>query len=60
VNYRGGSSQRHDLGVELDGGFEARVTVGQVSARQPLRLQFGAQAGVLFPGGALPTRPVRR
>ena len=53
VNYQGGSSQRHDLGVELDGGFEARVTVGQVSQRQPLRLQFGAQGGVLFPGGAL-------
>ena len=53
VNYQGGSSQRHDLGVELDGGFEARVTVGQVSQRQPLRLQFGAQGGILFPGGAL-------
>jgi hypothetical protein len=53
VNYTDGNSQRHDLGVELDGGFEARVTVGQVSQRQPLRLQFGAQAGVLFPGGAL-------
>lgn len=53
VNYQGGSSQRHDLGVELDGGFEARVTVSHANERQPLRLQFGAQAGVLFPGGAL-------
>ncbi len=48
VNYRGGDPTRHDLGVELDGGVEARF-----------RLDFGivancgVQAGVLFPGGAL-------
>jgi hypothetical protein len=47
VNYTGGDPKRHDLGVELDGGFEARV------ALDLLKLQLGAQAGVLFPGGAL-------
>jgi hypothetical protein len=48
TNYSGGDPRRHDLGVELDGGFEARVPLGPI-----LRLQLGAQAGVLFPGGAL-------
>jgi hypothetical protein len=48
VNYTGGDPKRHDLGVELDGGLEARVPLGPI-----LRLQLGAQAGVLFPGGAL-------
>lgn len=47
VNYQGGNPQRHDLGVELDGGFEARIDAGE-----HLRFQLGAQAGVLFPGGA--------
>jgi len=48
VNYSGGDPKRHDLGVELDGGFEVRRPLGPI-----LRLQLGAQAGVLFPGGAL-------
>jgi hypothetical protein len=48
VNYQGGNPQRHDLGVELDGGFEARI-----QPNKQLRIQLGAQAGVLFPGGAL-------
>ncbi|MGH7297166.1 MAG: hypothetical protein ACRELB_19665, partial [Polyangiaceae bacterium] len=48
VNYSGGDAKRHDLGLELDGGFEARVPLGP-----GLRLQLGAQGGVLFPGGAL-------
>ena len=48
VNYSGGDPKRHDLGLELDGGFEARMPIGT-----GLRLQLGAQAGVLFPGGAL-------
>jgi hypothetical protein len=48
VNYSGGDSKRHDLGLELDGGFEVRQPLGPI-----LRLQLGAQAGVLFPGGAL-------
>ncbi|HEY3817960.1 MAG TPA: hypothetical protein VGL81_12355 [Polyangiaceae bacterium] len=48
VNYTGGDPKRHDLGLELDGGFEARLPLGPI-----LRLQLGAQAGVLFPGGAL-------
>ena len=47
VNYRGGDSRRHDLGLELDGGFEMRFRL-----ERSLRLQLGAQAGVLFPGGA--------
>jgi hypothetical protein len=48
VNYRGGDPKRHDLGIELDGGVEARVPL-----RYGFRLVLGAQAGVLFPGGAL-------
>ena len=48
VNYQGGSALRHDLGVELDGGVEWRVPLGDV-----MKLQLGTQAGVLFPGGAL-------
>jgi hypothetical protein len=47
VNYRGGDAKRHDLGLELDGGFEFRLRL-----ERALRLQLGAQAGVLFPGGA--------
>jgi hypothetical protein len=48
VNYRGGDAKRHDLGVELDAGVEARASLAY-----GFRLQVGAQAGVLFPGGAL-------
>ncbi|HTQ45522.1 MAG TPA: hypothetical protein VMI75_22340, partial [Polyangiaceae bacterium] len=48
VNYQGGSSQRHDLGVELDGGLEARAAL-----EHAMVLQVGCQAGVLLPGGAL-------
>jgi hypothetical protein len=48
VNYRGGDPKRHDLGVELDGGVEARfgLDFGVVATT-------GIQAGVLFPGAAL-------
>lgn len=48
VNYRGGDAKRHDLGLELDGGIEGRLRI-----ERGLQLQLGAQAGVLFPGGAL-------
>lgn len=48
VNYRGGDTRRHDLGIELDGGLEWRVKLDR-----GLTLQLGAQAGILFPGGAL-------
>jgi hypothetical protein len=48
TNYQGGIPQRHDLGVELDGGFEARIDAGP-----RIRVQLGAQAGFLVPGGAL-------
>ncbi len=48
VNYRGGSPKARDLGVEIDAGAEARVPLDY-----GLLAQFGAQAGVLFPGGAL-------
>ncbi|MBX3227138.1 MAG: hypothetical protein KIT84_35620 [Labilithrix sp.] len=48
VSYRGGSPKRRDLGVELDGGFEVRVPL-----EYGITTQVGAQAGVLFPGGAL-------
>jgi hypothetical protein len=47
VNYRGGDAKRHDLGIELDGGFEFRIKL-----ERSLKLQLGAQAGILFPGGA--------
>jgi hypothetical protein len=48
VNYRGGDARRHDLGIELDLGVEARANLDY-----GLVAQVGAQAGVLFPGGAL-------
>jgi hypothetical protein len=48
VNYLGGDPRRHDLGVELDGGIETRFRLDY-----GLRVMLGAQAGVLFPGGAL-------
>jgi hypothetical protein len=48
VNYRGGDAKRHDLGVELDAGFEYRLPLNE-----SMTLQLGAQGGVLFPGGAL-------
>lgn len=47
VNYRGGDPKKKDLGVELDGGFEARFPL-----EYGLKTNVGAQAGVLFPGGA--------
>lgn len=47
VNYRGGSPKKKDLGLELDGGFEVRIPL-----EYDLLAQLGAQAGVLFPGGA--------
>jgi len=47
VNYRGGDAKRHDLGIELDGGFEFRLRL-----ERSLRLQLGAEAGIFFPGGA--------
>jgi hypothetical protein len=47
VNSRGGSPKKKDLGLELDGGFEARIPL-----EYDLLAQIGAQAGVLFPGGA--------
>jgi hypothetical protein len=46
VNYRGGTSKARDLGVEVDLGTEVRIPV------QSGVLNLGAQAGVLFPGGA--------
>jgi hypothetical protein len=48
VNYRGGDAKKHDLGVEIDGGFEYRAPL-----QYDMTLQLGAQGGVLFPGGAL-------
>jgi hypothetical protein len=46
-NYDGGLSSARDLGVEIDAGFEWRV-----SAYRSLNLEIGAQAGVFFPGHA--------
>jgi hypothetical protein len=48
TNYRGGNPRRHDLGVELDAGIEARIPL-----EYKMTLALGAQGGVLFPGGAL-------
>jgi hypothetical protein len=48
TNYRGGEPRRHDLGVELDAGVEARIPL-----EYKMTLALGAQGGVLFPGGAL-------
>ena len=48
INYRGGDATKHDLGVELDAGAEARFALDY-----RMTLQLGAQGGVLFPGGAL-------
>ena len=48
TNYRGGDARRHDLGLELDAGMEARFPLdfGVVAT-------LGFQTGVLFPGAAL-------
>ena len=48
TNYRGGAPTSHDLGVELDAGVEGRHRLPS-----GLVAQFGAQAGILFPGRAL-------
>jgi hypothetical protein len=48
VNYRGGNPRKKDLGVELDAGVEGRFPL-----QYGLKAQVGAQAGILFPGGAL-------
>jgi hypothetical protein len=48
VNYQGGTPRKHDLGVELDAGAEARFAFDS-----GVRFNVGAQGGVLFPGGAL-------
>jgi len=46
-NWEGGDSARHDLGIELDAGFEWRHGLGY-----GLAVQLGAEGGVLFPGHA--------
>lgn len=46
-NWDGGDSSRHDLGIELDLGFEWRLPLGY-----GLTTQLGAEGGVLFPGHA--------
>jgi hypothetical protein len=46
-NYDGGLSSARDLGVEIDAGFEWRV-----SAYRNLNLEIGGQGGVFFPGHA--------
>lgn len=48
VNYRGGDPKKKDLGVELDAGVESRFPLDY-----GVMAMVGAQAGVLFPGGAL-------
>lgn len=46
-NYDGGDPRSHDLGVELDGGFEYRLGLDY-----DMTLELGAQGGVFFPGNA--------
>jgi hypothetical protein len=50
ANYDGGDERRHDLGVEIDLGFDARVHVDRSTV-----VQVGAEGGVLFPGHAFDT-----
>jgi len=45
-NSQGGDSDKRDLGLEVDLGFELRWET------EPTTLHGGAQAGMLFPGGA--------
>lgn len=47
ANFDGGDEKNHDLGVELDAGFDARLAMNRRTT-----LQLGAEGGVLFPGGA--------
>jgi hypothetical protein len=51
VNSRGGDPKKKDLGVELDAGVEARFPL-----EYGLKLNVGAQGGVLFPGAAFEDR----
>jgi len=46
-NFDGGDSGRHDLGVEVDAGFDLRLGVDRLT-----HVQIGAEGGVLFPGHA--------
>jgi hypothetical protein len=47
ANYDGGDERRHDLGLELDAGFDFRV-----HATERFVINAGAEGGVLFPGQA--------
>jgi hypothetical protein len=47
ANYDGGDEKNHDLGVELDAGFDARLGMNGRTT-----VQLGAEGGILFPGGA--------
>jgi hypothetical protein len=46
-NYDAGNPKGHDLGLELDAGFEYRLELDP-----ELTLELGGQAGVFFPGNA--------
>jgi hypothetical protein len=48
ANYDGGDETKHDLGVELDLGVDARLRVAS-----ELTVNLGVEGGVLFPGKAL-------
>lgn len=54
-NYDGGDPRRHDLGVELDLGFVARIAF-----KQGTTIELGAEGGAFFPGGAFDDRSGRR
>jgi len=47
ANYDGGDERSHNLGLELDAGADARFVLSD-----SLKLDLGAEAGVLFPGRA--------
>ncbi len=46
-NYDGGDPKKHDLGLELDAGFDARIPIEKNTT-----VQIGAEGGALFPGHA--------
>ncbi len=49
-NYDGGNPKSRDLGFEIDSGVDFRIPIAEA-----IRLELGAEGGVLFPGHAFDT-----
>jgi hypothetical protein len=49
-NYDGGASKSRDLGFEIDSGVDFRIPIAET-----VRLELGAEGGILFPGHAFDT-----